>query len=236
MVPQTAEEIAAAARFPYRELIGSVMFIMICTRSDISYGVGQLSMFMNCHGSQHHAAAKHLLRYLKGTADRGIIYRRDSGPLRLVGYSDADWGANVDTRRSTTGYIFMLCGGPISWKSKLQPTVALSSTEAEYMALTAAAQEAIALRGLLSDFGLSATDPVLIYEDNKGAIAMSVNPINHAATKHIAIKHHFCREKVTQGDITLQYIATTDMLADAMTKSLAFPTFSRLRDIFMGWV
>jgi hypothetical protein len=156
MSPTTPDEIAEANRFPYREIVGSLMYLMITSRPDISFAVGQLAMYMNCHGSQHHAAAQHVLRYLKGTTDVGLTYGLDQGTLSLSGYSDADWGAHLDTRRSTTGYVFYLAGGPISWKSKLQPTVALSSTEAEYMALTAAAQEAMCLRGLAKDFSIDA--------------------------------------------------------------------------------
>jgi hypothetical protein len=234
MSPTTPDEIAEANRFPYREIVGSLMYLMITSRPDISFAVGQLAMYMNCHGSQHHAAAQHVLRYLKGTTDVGLTYGLDQGTLSLSGYSDADWGAHLDTRRSTTGYVFYLAGGPISWKSKLQPTVALSSTEAEYMALTAAAQEAMCLRGLAKDFSIDVVTPALIYEDNKGAIAMSINPVLHQASKHIAIKHHFIREKIDHEDIHLEYISTSRMLADALTKPLTFPTFERLRGALLG--
>ena len=113
-----------------------------------------------------------------------------SDPLCVVGYSDSDWAANVDNRRSTTGYMFMLGGGPISWKSKSQPTVALLSTEAEYMALSSSAQEAIAFKKVCTDLGVykpTTRCPILINEDNKGAIAMSVNPVIHQTSKHIDI-------------------------------------------------
>jgi hypothetical protein len=112
--------------------------------------------------------------------------------------------------------------------------VALSTTEAEYMALTAAAQEAISLRSLLSDFDIEVSSPALIYEDNKGAVAMSINPVMHQATKHIAIKHHFVREKIANGDVRLEYISTSRMLADALTKPLAFTLLERLRAALMG--
>jgi hypothetical protein len=182
---------------------------------------------MNCHGSAHHKAARHLLQYLKATCTQGLSYGLDTSPLSLTGYSDSDWGAHLDTRRSTSGYIFFLAGGPVSWKSKLQPTVALSSTEAEYMALTLAAQEAISLRALFATLS-GIDDPVRLFGDNKSSIALSSNPTSHQATKHIDIKHHFVREKVTHGDILLDYIPTNLMVADALTKALPYPTFSRL--------
>jgi hypothetical protein len=208
------------------------MYLMVSTRPDISYAVGQLARYLNCHGPQHQAAATILLRYVKGTQQLGITF--GTSDLSLTGYSDSDWAADVDTRRSTTGYIFMLAGGPISWKSKSQPTVALSSTEAEYMALTASAQEAISLKALCADFSIHSEAPVLIYGDNQGSLAMAQNPTMHQTAKHISIKQHFIREKVSAGDVRLEYIPTRSMLADALTKPLAKITLYGLRDVFMG--
>lgn len=220
---------------------------MVSTRPDISYAVGQLAMFLNCHGAQHHSAALHLLRYCKATKDLGITYSpslsADSSSsstlshhhsLIIFGYSDADWASCVDTRRSTTGYVFFAAGGPISWKSKAQPTVALSSTEAEYMSLTAAAQEAMYLRSLQNVFAVQCDAPVLIYEDNKGAIAMSVNPVLHKTAKHIDLKHHFIREKIADGLIKLEYVSTDLMIADILTKALSKIIFLRLRSRLLG--
>jgi hypothetical protein len=224
---------SANLKFPYREVVGSLMYLMISTRPDISYAVGQLSKFLNCSGQQHHSAALHLLRYVKGSKDLCITYHANS-PLPVYGYSDADWAACIDSRRSTTAYIFFAAGGPISWKSKVQPTVALSSTEAEYMSLTAAAQEAMSLRSLQSEFSIPSDEPVLIYEDNQGAIAMSCNPVLHKTAKHISIKMHFIREKVLSGDVRLEYVHTEAMLADALTKALSKVIFLRLRSKILG--
>jgi hypothetical protein len=233
--PLTPAESAEAEKFPYREIIGSVMYLMTCTRPDIAFAVGHLASFMNCHGPKHHKAAIHLLKYLHTTRLHGLTYGRDTRPIHLTGYSDSDWGSHRDTSRSTSGYIFYIAGGPISWKSKLQPTVALSSTEAEYMALTLAAQEAIALRGLLAEF-TGINESVQMYGDNQSSIAMSRNPTSHQASKHIAIRHHFVREKVTQGDIILSYMPTGLMVADALTKPLPLPTFARLCPAIRGIV
>ena len=233
MSPTTPDDIAKCAKFPYREIVGSLMYLMISTRPDIAYAVGQLSMFLNNAGPEHHAAALHLLRYCKGSKDLSITYSPNTS-LSVLGYSDADWAACLDTRRSVTAYVFFAAGGPVSWKSKLQPTVALSSTEAEYMALTAAAQEACSLRFLQQEFRVPSDSPVLIYEDNKGAIAMSVNPTLHKTSKHISIKQHFIREAVQNGDVCLEYIPTDAMLADALTKALSKVIFLKLRDKLLG--
>jgi hypothetical protein len=233
MSPKTPEEAAKAAKFPYREIVGSLMYLMISTRPDISYAVGQLAMYLNCHGPEHHAAALYLLRYVKGTRNLGITYSPNTS-LEVVGYSDSDWAANIDTKRSTTGYIFYAAGGPISWKSKVQATVALSSTETEYMALTSSAQEATSLRKLQKAFKISIASPVLINEDNQGAIAISTNPVMHSTSKHISIKQHFIREKVQDGDVRLEYVSTENMLADALTKALSKVIFLRLRSKVLG--
>ncbi len=142
--------------------------------------------------------------------------------LKLTGYSDADWGSNDIEMRSTTGFCYTLNtkGGAISWKSRRQPTVALSSCEAEYMALAAATQEALYLTQLLNDFKPhnNPMDPVVIFEDNQGAISLVDNPINHARTKHINIRFHFIREQVLKNFIKIKYLPTADMVADCLTK------------------
>jgi hypothetical protein len=148
----------------------------------------------------------------------------------MIGYSDADWAGDIDTRRSTSGYVFLLNGGCISWRSKKQRTVALSSTEAEYMALSEATQEAVWLKAFMRELGEDAGDGALtVYEDNQGAIALAKNPEFHKRTKHIDIRYHFVREKVEDGQVMLQYCPTQDMLADLMTKPISAPQFVALR-------
>ena len=225
---------AKAEDYPYQEVVGSLMYLMVTTRPDIAYAVSQLARYMSCHGPQHHEAAKRVLRYLKGTMTLGLTYGT-SKDLTLQGFSDSDWGGNTETRRSTTGYAFMLAGGAVSWASKTQKTVALSSTEAEYMALTETAKEAIHLRQTCEFFGFSATDPILLHEDNMGAKAMAENVITTSASKHINIRHHFIREKVADGDVMLVYVRTERQLADALTKALHKVTFLRLRGALLGY-
>ena len=155
---------------------------------------------------------------------------RDTGTAELVGYADADWANDKETRRSVTGYVFMYAGGPITWESKTQRTVALSSTEAEYMSLSESAREATWLRLLLNDMNEKQKGSVTIYEDNQGAIALNQNPEHHKRNKHIDGRYHYCREKVEHGEIAVTYLRTDMMVADALTKALPAEKFCRFRD------
>ena len=142
-------------------------------------------------------------------------------PKAIIGYSDTDSAGDVQDRRSTSRNVFLLGGGAITWFSRKQSSVALSTVEAEYMALSVATQEAVWLRHLQEELGVTETGPTLIYEDNQGAISMAKNPVFHKRTKHVQIRYHFLREAVEQGTITLKYCCTDDMLADSFTKALA---------------
>ncbi|KAG6590645.1 RxLR effector candidate protein [Phytophthora cinnamomi] len=156
--------------------------------------------------------------------------RVTAAELCVAGYSDADWAGDIESRRSTSGYAFMMNGGCISWRSKKQRTVALSSTEAEYMALSEATQEAVWLKVFLRELGEMASDEAIkIYEDNQGSIALAKNPEFHKRTKHIDIRYHFVREKVEDGQVVLEYCSTKDMLADIMTKAITSVQFEVLR-------
>uniref|UniRef100_A0AAV1V3K5 Integrase catalytic domain-containing protein n=1 Tax=Peronospora matthiolae TaxID=2874970 RepID=A0AAV1V3K5_9STRA len=206
-------------KWPYRELVGALMYVATCTRPDIMHAVGEVAKYCERHGKSHWIAAKRVLKYLKTTADYSIVFHgTDKG--ELLGFADASWASDLDSRRSTTGYVFFLHGNVVSWKWKRQPTVATSSTEAEYIALYAAAQEAVWLRLLLSDIGVEVGAATTIYEDNQGCIALAKNPVYHARTKHIDIKYHFLRDKVEEGVIELEYMPTEAMIADGLTKAL----------------
>ena len=215
-------------------LVGSLMYATMVSRPDIAYRVQDLARHMHASGSEHDVAAKRVLRYPKGTRNIGIKYRGDKKP-ELIGFCDADWGSDRDTRRSTTACVYMLSGAAISWANKLQPNVALSSTEAEYMAVSAAVQEAIFLRGLMGDLGYPQAGATMIYEDNQGCIAISENPVMHQRTKHIDIRHHFVRERVESGDIKLEYIPTENQLADLLTKPLLRNRVTSLREQVHGY-
>uniref|UniRef100_A0AAV1VGB9 Uncharacterized protein n=1 Tax=Peronospora matthiolae TaxID=2874970 RepID=A0AAV1VGB9_9STRA len=165
------------------------------------------------------SAVESVLKYLKTTADYSIVFH-GKAKGELLGFADASWASDLDSRRSTTGYVFFLHGNAVSWKSKRQPTVATSTTEAEYIALYAAAQEAVWLRLLLSDIGVELGAATSIYEDNQDCIALAKNPVYHTRTKHIDIKYHFLRDKVKEGVIELEYMPTEAMIADGLTKAL----------------
>ena len=181
-------------------------------------------------GPAHYAALKRVLRYLLGTMNYGIVYDgKIKGGLELWGYADADWAGDPNDRRSTTGYIFNLCGGPVSWQSSKQQTVAMSTVEAEYQAGAAAAREALWIRQVLRELEVPQEEPTRILEDNQGCISSSKNPEVHSRSKHIDIKHHFLRERVETGEVRLEYCSSERMTADLMTKALTSERFRRLR-------
>ena len=217
-------------------LVGSLLYAAVVTRPDIAFAVQRLGRHLQASGPEHWRAAKRVLRYLKGTRQLGIQYRgAGAGEPQLQGYCDADWGGDVETRRSTTGYVFQLAGGSVSWTRRLQRTVAWSSTEAEYMAVCAAVHEVTYLRRLLGGLGYPQMQPVTIYEDNQSCIALSVNPMQHQRTKHIDIRYHFTRERVEAGEVELVYISTNDQLADLLTKGLQKPRMEALRARVLGY-
>lgn len=219
----------------YMSMVGSLLYAAMMTRPDIAYAVQALGRHMQASGPEHVVAAKRVMRYLQGTRELGIKYGPiEPSKLELAGYCDSDWGSDLDTRRSTTGWVFMLGGGAMSWGSKLQPTVALSSSEAEYMAASAAVQEALRLRSLLSSLGMEQHGAIKIYEDNQGCIALSENPVMHRRTKHIDIRYHFIRERVESGEVKLVYVPTEQQLADLLTKPLGRQVVIRLRERMMG--
>ena len=208
-------------QYGYAELVGSLLYLSVCTRPDIAQAVGALSRFMSQPTMQHWMAAKGVLRYLSGTVNLGISYGHVVAPL--VGYCDADFAGDLDTRRSTTGYVFMLNGGAISWSSRRQPTVAVSTAEAEYMAAAHAIKEALWLRKLFADLHVpvSAID---LRSDNQAAIALLKNPIASNRSKHIDVLHHFARERVTRGEVSISYCSTQQQLADCLTKPVGEPS------------
>lgn len=203
--------------YPYQNLIGSLMYLAVNTRPDIAFVVSFLSQFNTTYDKTHWTAAKRVLQYLKGTIDYSIVYRK-TGEY-LTAYADADWANCTIDRRSYTGYFVKFAGGPISWESKKQPTVALSSTEAEYMSLSSVTREVVFLRRFLQEIS-GKVGQVIIYNDCQGAQKLALNPIHHNRTKHIDTKHHFIRDIVSKKIIDLRYIKTHDMSADILTKAL----------------
>ena len=212
-------------RPPYRELIGCLLYLSVATRPDISHVVSSLSQYNDHFGVSHWSAAKRVLRYLKGTSDLGISYQLGDGTV--TGYVDADYGGSMDDRRSFTGYVFIMNGGAVTWDSRKQRTVAVSTTEAEYMALSDAAKEVLHLQAFLSELGVSEADKLVLFNDNFSAQKLATNPVFHARTKHIDVRHHFVREVVESGKLVLQHIPSSDMPADVLTKPLPNPKHQR---------
>ena len=204
-------------KYPYGTLVGKLMFLAVATRPDLAYTVSALTRFMANPTTVHWQVAKGVVRYLAQTPERGITYRGSSTELKA--YCDADYAGDIDTRKSTTGYVFMMNGGAISWNSKRQPTVAVSTTETEYMAAAAAVKEGLWMRKLLESLDIK-VDKINIMCDNQSAIKLLKNPIFSVRSTHIDIIHHFARERVLRGDVVFNYIHTKKMLADVMTKAL----------------
>lgn len=203
---------------PYQKLIGSLMYVAVLTRPDIVFSVNFLSQFNNCYDDEHWAYAKRVLKYLKKTKSFCLKFTA-SGKSQLEAFVDADWASNIVDRRSYTGYFFRLSGCAISWETKKQSTVALSSTEAEYMGISECCKEAVYLRNLIFEL-TNVTYPIPIFNDNQSALKLSANPVYHKRSKHIDVRYHFCREKVANETVVIKYLSTAEMPADLMTKGL----------------
>jgi hypothetical protein len=212
----------------YRSVVGGLRYL-VHTRPDICFTVGFLSRFMEKPTSEHMAAVKHLLRYIAGTKTLGCEYTHQEGKVRLVGYSDADHGGDIDDRKSTSGVLHFYGQSPVSWQSSKQKIVALSSCEAEYVAATSGACQGIWLRRLLGELLGHDDGAIELRVDNKSAIALTKNPVFHDRSKHIQIRFHFIRQCVEDGDIDVQYVRTADQLSDALTKSLGRVQLQELR-------
>lgn len=213
-------------KVPYRELVGSLMYLAIVSRPDIAYAVSVLSQFMTNFNAHHWTAGKRVLRYLAGTSNLGITY--GSTGSRLTAFSDSDFAGCVDSRRSRTGNLIVFNGGPVIWKSQRQPLVAHSSTEAEFMAADSATTSVKWIRMLLDEIGFSPGDATLLYVDNMSAITLIKNPQYHHRSKHIDIRYKYIRERYQEGLINLQYVNTKDQVADLLTKPLPLPAFKYL--------
>ena len=208
----------------YREIVGSLIYLMTCSRPDISYVVSKLSQYMNKPTEAHLRVARNVLKYLKGSIDNKLCYRKSNEGLKLIGYCDSDWGGSED-RKSISGYCYKLCvdGALISWKTRKQNVVSLSSCEAEYTALSFAIKEGLYLSQLFADLYSGEKSRFDLYVDNQGAINLANNPVYHQRTKHISIKYHFIRHEIKQGNVKLLYIESKNNIADIFTKAVPRP-------------
>jgi hypothetical protein len=208
----------------YASLIGSLMYLAVATRPDIAYTIHRLSSFTANPSKEHMGAAKRVLRYLAGTRNVGIEYRsRNEQTIRFLGWTDADFANDLQDRISISGYVFKLGGGAITWSSKKQNAVTLSSTEAEYTALAHAAREVVWLRNLFAELYLPQELPTILYGDNQSALAIARDPQYHARSKHFDIRSHYIRDRIRDGTIENVYCSTDDMIADVFTKALHKP-------------
>jgi hypothetical protein len=222
----------------YMKLVGSLLYVALVTRPDIAFAVQSLGKHLQAASTEHWIAAKHVLRYLKGTREIGLRYTGNTtGSFTLIGYADADYAGDKDNRRSTSGYAFTLSHGDdvntIDWKAKQQDVVALSSAESELISACSATPSAVYIRQLLMDLGLKQDEPTVNMEDNQACIAMSNNQIIQKRTKHIDVRYHFVREKVESKEVELVYFFTQHQLADILTKPLLSIRLAMLRDRVM---
>lgn len=213
----------------YRSVLGALMYLMIGTRPDIAFAISCLSQFCSCPSQEHWNAVKRILRYLKGTVSAGITYS-GKDPLIVTGYCDSDFASSTSDRKSVGAYVFVCEGGAISWNSHKQRTVAVSTTEAEYMALSQASREAIWIQRLANDLTVT-MDSMIIMCDNASAICLARNPVQHSRTKHIDVHYHFVRQQVQEEKLQVQHVPTDQQLADLLTKPLPKAQFETLRKL-----
>ncbi|BFG37724.1 hypothetical protein CerSpe_239980 [Prunus speciosa] len=210
----------------YRSMIGSLLYLT-ASRPDISFSVGLCARFQSDPKESHLLAVKRILRYVSGTTNFGVYYSFDSN-VELAGYSDADWAGNIDDRKSTTGGCFYIGNNLVSWFSKKQNCVSLSTAEAEYIAAGSCCIQLLWMKQMLNDYGIR-QGKMVSYCDNMSAINISKNPVQHSRTKHIDIRHHFIRELVEENVLSLEFITTEKQLADIFTKPLDNLRFETLR-------
>jgi len=220
----------------YREITGSLLYLMTCTRRDIAVAVNQLSRHMAAPTSTHMQAAKRVLRYLRGTAATGLVYTRSTDKSRrnlLTSAGDASW-RSVNNSKSVSGYVVLFNGAAVSWRCKVQPIVALSTAEAEFDALTAVAREVVYLRELLRGMYCPQEPPTTILQDNQPCIAMVNNPVTSIHNKHFAMRFAYIRQLIAEKAICVSYCATSEMIADALTKPLPVSTHENLFKHILG--
>lgn len=229
MSPKNEDERVFMTDKLYHELLGALMWAQAATRPDLSFAITLLARFQSNPGPSHWKALLHILAYVKGTLDFKIVYAQNlGGSIKPLGYVDSDYGGDLDTRRSTSGYIFLMAGGPVSWSSKRQQTVALLTTEAEYITTTRGAQQALWMFNFLSEVNFEQPRPATLRVDNDSSIALARSTKGHARAKHIDIRHHYICKQVLEGDIEVLHIPSSENIADICTKPLLRATHDYL--------
>ncbi|GAB2278532.1 hypothetical protein Dimus_039298 [Dionaea muscipula] len=215
---------------PYLNAIGSIMYCMVSTRPDLSFSISLLSRYMSNPGPDHWNALKWLLRYLNSSISVGLNFGKWTNTLDLATFVDSDFAGDRDSRKSTTSYCVTLAGNCISWKSQLQPIVALSTTESEYIAITEAFKEALWIQRLLKEIKLI-DHCCTVYTDSQSALHLCKNPVFHDRTKHIDVKYHFVRDVLSAGDLEIAKIPTEENPADIGTKVVTVGKFKHCLDL-----
>ena len=213
----------------YKQIVGSLMYLTN-TRPDVMFVVGLISRYMEHPTKIHLQAVRKILRYLKGTVDYGVFYKKE-GNEELVAYTYSDYAGDLNDRKSSSGYVFLLSSGAISWLSKKQPVVSLSTTEAEFIAAAACACQAVWLRRILETLGHTQSNSTTVYYDNNSAIKLAKNPVMHGRSKHIDVHFHFLRELTKDGTVQLVHCNTQEQVVDVMTKPLKLDAFVKLRNL-----
>ena len=203
--PSSKKEKEEMSKVQYQSAVGSLMYAMVCTRPDIAYAVGVVSRFMTNPGQAHWNAVKWILRYLKGTSRSCLCF--GSGDPVLQGYTDADYNGDADSRKFTSGYLMTYAGGAVSWQSRLQKCVSLSTTDAEYIAAVEAAKEVLWMKNFLQELGMK-QENYNLFCDSQSAIHLAKNPSFHSRTKHIDVRYHWIREAVSSKLLKLEKIHT----------------------------
>jgi hypothetical protein len=220
----------AADASEYKQMVGCLMYLL-ASRPDLAYSVCLVARFMDRPTEIHVAAVKRIMRYLKGTLGYGILYKtKTNDDLCLEGCCDSDYAGDLDDRKSTTGYVYMLGSGATSWSSKKQPIVTLSTTEAEFVSAASCACQGVWLRNILDYLKLKQQESTVIYYDNSSSIKLSKNPVMHGRCKHIDVRFHFLRDLTKDGVVELVHCRTEDQLADILTKPLKLDSFCKLRE------
>lgn len=219
------------SNYHYRELIGSLMYLSVATRPDISYAVGIASRYLEKPTVVHEKAAKRILKYLAKyqSIEYDILYRAGEND-QLNGYSDADYAGDIDSRKSTSGFVFTYNNSIVSWCSERQKAVSLSTMESEYVAASNSIWKLLWLKAFLNEILSNNLKQINLYMANQSAIRLIKNPELLKRSKHIDVKYHFIREKYEENLFTINYISTEDMIADILTKPLSKQRFNKLRD------
>ncbi|WCJ31679.1 Retrovirus-related Pol polyprotein from transposon TNT 1-94 [Euphorbia peplus] len=220
MCPVTEEDRMKMAGKPYANAIGSIMYVMLCTRPDVAFALSMTSRFQANPGERHWTAVKNILKYLRRTKEMFLVY--GGGELRVEGYTDASYETDVDDFKSQSGFVFIVNGGAVSWKSSKQTVTATSTTESEYIAAWEAAREAVWIKKFVGELGVvpDIVNPITLYCDSNGAIAQAKDPQSHQSSKHYEKRFHMLRESVAKGDIKMERVPTEDNISDPLTKAL----------------